>query len=346
MMSRLAGVLVALGGLIPLFSTRYSPISFFNPHEQAFGIRADKDRDTFDLDRVDRELQLKRAKGKGKSNSSIKPWWEQPTRKGVNFQPQVTVVESAPETKSFGSLSLPYGSKWCDGKPTYWMIGHQKDDEEPLCEVEPGKWERLGKAILDVNDELNAEDSNAIDRHDCVTMDVNHDGAEDIICGVGANKGTGYGYNELYLTQDDGTLKKIPSGHGLQEYNTMRNRLSTTLKGLDGVEYVFFATKGVARRDGRYNVHRMFQNVYESEEIMPYFKEVKVSNRLELGHSSTTPHTVRSRDHGGISFKPAVLWLLTSTVIKEMTSLSATSLGPLSFRNKPCATTLSKYPFH
>jgi hypothetical protein len=41
-------------------------------------------------------------------------------------------------------------------------------------------------------------------------MDVNKDNVTDIICGVGALKGQGYGYTELYLTSpEDGSLVKV-----------------------------------------------------------------------------------------------------------------------------------------
>jgi hypothetical protein len=38
------------------------------------------------------------------------------------FQPEVITVESHPSRQVFGSLSMPEGSPWCDGMPTYWLV--------------------------------------------------------------------------------------------------------------------------------------------------------------------------------------------------------------------------------
>jgi hypothetical protein len=143
--------------------------------------------------------------------------------------------------------------------------------------------------MLDASDALNG---GPIDRHYCVTMDVNRDNRTDIICGVGAVLGTGDGYTELYLTQPDGSVQKMlvcaivafvlwailpgtgassartylyflsfafvrsldKSGHGLQKYPTTRHRIAVTLKNLAGeTKYVLFATKGLPRPDGKIN---------------------------------------------------------------------------------------------
>lgn len=53
-------------------------------------------------------------------------------------------------------------------------------------------WTSGSKAIL----EQNSRDI-VVDRHDCLTMDVDKDGILDIICLVGAHKGRGLGLNEL-----------------------------------------------------------------------------------------------------------------------------------------------------
>lgn len=57
----------------------------------------------------------------------------------------------------------------------------------------------------------------------------------------------------------------------------MRNRHAVTLYGKNkkSEAFVFFATKGVARSDSASNVHRMYQNVYKSDNKKPWFKEVK-----------------------------------------------------------------------
>jgi hypothetical protein len=97
------------------------------------------------------------------------------------------------------------GTPWCDGGPTFWVTGHQKYDESPFC-LYDGRWTLNNNTALDSEDVLNL---NTIDRHFCVTMDVNRDGRDDVLCNVGASKGKGEGFNELYITQPDGSLLKI-----------------------------------------------------------------------------------------------------------------------------------------
>lgn len=191
-----------------------------------------------------------------------------------SLQPIVTVVEKNPATQVAGSLSMPEGSPWCDGRPTYWPVGHQMLNDTPSCLNENGEWEKPFKAVLDQRDDLNF---GGIDRHDCVHLDVNYDGLPDVQCTVGAKEGTGFGYNELYITQEDGSLVKIPDGGGLQKYNTMRTRHVVTLADANGDQLMFIGVKGKNRTDGEPNTHRMFKNVYKENDNPngPYFEEVE-----------------------------------------------------------------------
>lgn len=72
------------------------------------------------------------------------------------------------------------GTSWCQGAPTYWVTGHQIDNERPRC-LWDGAW------VVSNTTELNYMK----DRHACVNMDVNRIGYEDIICNVGAKMGKG-----------------------------------------------------------------------------------------------------------------------------------------------------------
>jgi hypothetical protein len=115
------------------------------------------------------------------------------------------------------------------------------------------------------------------DRHFCVTMDVNSDGRDDLICTVGAVSGRGKGYTELYMTLPNGTLNflKGVQPHGLQKYPTMRTRVAAALRNNKGTKtYVFIGTQGSKREDGGSNLHRMFRNVYTRAGAFPYFVEV------------------------------------------------------------------------
>ena len=50
----------------------------------------------------------------------------------MQFQPKVTRVEQGASSRVAGSVSIPEGSTWCRGKPTYWLVGHQHP-EHPWC---------------------------------------------------------------------------------------------------------------------------------------------------------------------------------------------------------------------
>lgn len=76
-------------------------------------------------------------------------------------------------------------------------------------------------------------------------------------CLIGANRGKGLGYNELYITRRNGSLYKIKR-HGLQRHLGSRTRHTAILKGPPGREYVFISTAHGRREDGMYNKHSMY----------------------------------------------------------------------------------------
>ena len=152
-------------------------------------------------------------------------------------------------------------------------VGHEARDR-PWCLDSDGSWSKSPVAHLDLMDRKNWRDGPrpGIDRHDCVALDANGDGLEDITCLVGANKGQGVGFNELYLTQRSGKLEKVLS-HGLQKYPTMRTRLAAKLRRkADGSTLIFISTTEGPRDDGKPNQHRMFRLLKSHKP--PYFVEV------------------------------------------------------------------------
>lgn len=185
-------------------------------------------------------------------------------RRISSLQPKVSVILKNPATKLLGSLSMPTGSPWCStGQRMVWLVGHKLGDA-PWCENAEGVWAQSSKAIFDDNDVLNTGDGDpVIDRHDCVALKVNNDDRLDIVCSVGANMGKGQGFNELYTTKHNGSLKKILYRHGLHKYPTMRNRGVITLNGIQGKEFVFFSTKGRRPAVAR-NRHRMFLKIFQN----------------------------------------------------------------------------------
>lgn len=65
------------------------------------------------------------------------------------LQPVVTVVQNYAR-RAVGSLSMPEGSPWCAGRPTYWPEGHlNKYNDTPSCLNDDGTWEQPKKAVLD-----------------------------------------------------------------------------------------------------------------------------------------------------------------------------------------------------
>uniref|UniRef100_A0A7S3QGS3 ASPIC/UnbV domain-containing protein n=1 Tax=Chaetoceros debilis TaxID=122233 RepID=A0A7S3QGS3_9STRA len=200
------------------------------------------------------------------------------------FQPTVVTVESYPSRRLLNAVSLPEGSIWCDGKPTYWLVGHQKSHESPWCltstnesegtrtdfsafyDLKESTWEMNNTTALDDIDVYPDHNGKNIDRHGCIAMDLNNDGVHDLVCGVGAGKGRSQGFNEVYITQKEenslgsrGSLVKIDDGRGLQKFKSMRNRFIKPLKGNDGSQLLFLATKGT--NFGSKNQHRMFRLV-------------------------------------------------------------------------------------
>ncbi len=191
------------------------------------------------------------------------------------FQPTtVLTVDAHPATLLYGSLSMPQGSPWCNGMPTFWMVGHQAFNETPWCLVPKDGTTSFSNynfanatfvqpktVVLDVNDANNAQKGRlSLDRHDCIAIDLNKDGVPDIVCAVGALKGTGYGYIEVYLTNANNTVTKILDGRGLHKFPTTRNRLLATLiEKSTGATLLVVAAEGVPRADGQPNVHRMFR---------------------------------------------------------------------------------------
>jgi len=191
-----------------------------------------------------------------------------------DLQPKLQIVEESKLVH--GSVSMDHGSPWCEeGQRMYWLVGHDFDDH-PSCEVSPGVWEENRLVTLPLEaDALNKQDDEIVDRHDCKTIYADDDDLLDIICMVGANIGKGYGYNELFLTQPDGSLKKVLK-HGLQKYTTMRTRMMNVLHGPNGEQLVFISSHGAPRTDGKPNIHRMFRVTRGQE---PYFEEVLHDNK-------------------------------------------------------------------
>ena len=154
----------------------------------------------------------------------------------------------------FSQTVVGQRSPWCGENRTHWWTGHGvAGGRGPRCEVAPGVWNR--STVPET--QLQA----GVDRHGCnAEVDVNGDGVPDVICAAGAGKGQGEGENELYITQSNGSLRKVQrADHGLSRFPSMRSRHIAPLRAADGAQLVLVSTQGEPRDDGLPNQHRMFR---------------------------------------------------------------------------------------
>jgi hypothetical protein len=198
-----------------------------------------------------------------------------------SFHQPADVIELQINKRNAGSMMKSEGTSWCQGNASaYWWTGHSQPDR-PMCEVGPNKWEEGNVAILDDKDKKNAPSGPGnIDRHGCTAIDLNGDLIDDLVCTVGADGGNGYGFNEVYITQTDGTLSKI-FDHGLDKYPTMRNRHIYPLRSAsDGSLLLLITTNGIPRDDKKPNEHRMFKQLALQVQTPPQikFEEVAIVN--------------------------------------------------------------------
>ena len=112
------------------------------------------------------------------------------------------------------------------------------------------------------------------------SLGLNADGTNDIVCGVGANRGTGHGYTEVYLTaKSSGNITKVQDGHGLHKHTTIRSRWLKPLTGADGSQLLFVAARGAKRADNATNTHRMYRIIPDPAKTVSnhsfFFREVQ-----------------------------------------------------------------------
>ena len=98
-----------------------------------------------------------------------------------------------------------------------------------------------------------------VDRHDCDAADVNLDGLPDIYCTVGAEKGLGIGYNELWMQQKDGTFVKTADFGAEDPYGRGRLPLFFDMNH-DGYPDIYLTNLATIRPDGQPNINRVFVN--------------------------------------------------------------------------------------
>ena len=166
-----------------------------------------------------------------------------------------TLMTSLTDLKAFGPAHLPKGSPWCDGNATDWWVGHDYI-ERPRCQVGEEEWEEAKKATLSLWNE-----GGNVDRHGCGVMDVDQDGVVDLICAEGAEGGRGSSFIEVYLTQLDGSLRRVKEETGLETTNGMRMRGAHPIEKFNSSIMLLLITVEGTNSDGTPNHHRIYERL-------------------------------------------------------------------------------------
>ena len=192
------------------------------------------------------------------------------------------IIETNWSRRTMGSLVMPEGSPWCDGKPMLWFTGHCYP-EFRFCENDDGEFDlKLPNPPLP-----------GIDRHGCTSFDVNKDGLVDLICTRGGGQGTATeNDNQVHLTQEDGSLQQI-FNHGL-ESPTRRSYDFIAFKSATGDDLVFEQVFSNDRKDGLLNKNQLYKWVPQQEDGK-YFVEIPGP----WGDEQIQPHTVKMVDIDG-----------------------------------------------
>jgi len=97
------------------------------------------------------------------------------------------------------------------------------------------------------------------DRHHCSAGDVNLDGRIDLYCSVGARRGKGEGYNNLYIQQENGAF--VDSAKEFDVLDPYGRGRWTTFLNANGDDYPdLFVTNTPERRDDKKSENRLFIN--------------------------------------------------------------------------------------
>lgn len=159
------------------------------------------------------------------------------------FKYRQTLIEVS---KAWGSVVADFND---DGHDDIFITGHDPNDRI---------WRWTPSGYVATSQILPAKD-----RHDCDAADVNLDGRLDFYCAAGAEKGNGFGLNELWLQRPDGLFAKV-NRHGAEDpYGRSRYPLFFDLNH-DGLPDIYSTNLSTERPDGELSINRVFVNQGDS----------------------------------------------------------------------------------
>lgn len=172
----------------------------------------------------------------------------------AQIQPTYSLVEA--QKRTFGRASQDFRGI---GKVDFWFVGHDPSDG-PLMAVEPGFYARKTAFTL----LQQAVDGSNTDRHQCGFLHLDTDALIDMVCALGAEKGTGSGPNEVYRNTSSATRLAMTriEGAGLPtgiEDLPSRSRALVPFRFADGGQGVWSVVAGSIRADGQPNINRLYR---------------------------------------------------------------------------------------
>lgn len=171
--------------------------------------------------------------------ASLLAW--QPWAAQAQQRPQYA-AEYLESTKDWGSVVADFNK---DGHDDFFVSGH--DETDRIWYWSPSGYVPSPQVFV------------MTDRHDCDAADFNRDGRMDFYCAVGALRGTGKGYNELWLQRLDGSFYK-KANHGAYDMYG-RGRIPVAFDfNHDGHPDIYVTNDAGERPDGQPNFNHLFVN--------------------------------------------------------------------------------------
>jgi len=171
-------------------------------------------------------------------------------------QPSYSLVEAS--KKVYGRASHDFRAI---GLVDYWWVGHDPSDG-PFKALggKPGQYSAVQAFSLPTR----AIDGSNMDRHECGFLHLNDDAKIDMVCALGADRGSGSGPNEVYRNDSTDTRLRMTriEGSGLPtglEDPTGRSRAFEPFRFADGSQGLWSVVYGLPRDDGEPNLNRLYR---------------------------------------------------------------------------------------